>query len=507
MAEVQMSRAHWHISELDDRGAGTPMRTMWDVVDSSARKDPAAIAVRGKPGYSYQELLDRADALYRAISRRSGPGSLIALDVRSPAAAAISIIAASRAGCAALPLAGQSPRLHQERLLADARPALFIREAGTASTSEEASELAVSSAAGQGQEQAGMDEIAYVLYTSGSTGRPKGVAVPHDALLGRLAGLAVTVGFGPGDSILAMTDFSFDISMAELLLPLSVGGSLVPAPSGTRLDPAMFASVVAESAPSVVQATPSFYRLALAWGWRGSAHSRLWCGGEALTSSLAAELLPVCAQLWNLYGPTEATIWATAAHIERAEEVHLGAPLPGTGLYLEDESGKPVEEPGSAGEIMLYGTGLARGYLNEPALTAERFQDGDTPAGRGRCYRTGDIAVLSHDGQLRFVGRTDSQVKLRGHRIELGELEAVAESYPPVLEAAALLRDAGQPEQAHIQMFVVTDGTVSVRDIRRWLADRLQPAMLPGRISIRRELPRTTAGKLDRSRLASDRLS
>lgn len=491
--------------ELDERGAGTLMRTMWDVVDSSARKDSGAIAVRGKPGCSYTELLDRADALHRAISRRSGPGGLIALDVRSPAAAAISIIAASRAGCAVLPLAGQSPRLHTERVLADARPALFITEADTASTSRD--ELAVSSAASTGQARTGLDEIAYILYTSGSTGRPKGVVVPADALLERLAGLAVTVGFGPGDSILAMTDFSFDISMAELLLPLSVGGSLVAAPDGTRRDPATFASVVAEFAPSVVQATPSFYRLALAWGWRGSAHSRLWCGGEALTSSLAAELLPACAQLWNLYGPTEATIYATAARIERAEDVHLGAPLPGTGLYLEDEFGKPVGEPGSAGEIMLYGAGLARGYLDEPALTAQRFQDGDTPAGRRRCYRTGDIAVLRDDGKLRFVGRTDSQVKLRGHRIELGELEAVAESYPPVLEAAALLRDAGQPEQAHIHMFVVTNGTVSVRDIRRWLADRLQPAMLPGRISIRPELPRTTAGKLDRSRLASDRLS
>jgi len=348
-----------------------------------------------------------------------------------------------------------------------------------------------------------MEEIAYVLYTSGSTGRPKGVVVPHDALLERLAGLALTPGFSASDSILAMTSISFDISMAELLLPLFVGGSFVAAPDGTRLDPAMFARVVAEFAPSVVQATPSFYRLALAWGWRGSAHSRLWCGGEALTSSLAAELLPAGAQLWNLYGPTEATIWAAAAHIERAEDVHLGAPLPGTGMYLEDESGRSVAAPGSRGEIMLYGTGLARGYLNEPALTAERFREGITPAGRRLCYRTGDVAMFGQDGQLRFVGRTDSQVKLRGHRIELGELESAAESFPPVLEAAALLRNADQPEQAHIEMFVVTNGTVSVRDIRQWLADRVQPAMLPGRISIRPDLPRTTAGKLDRRRLAS----
>jgi D-alanine--poly(phosphoribitol) ligase subunit 1 len=488
------------------------MRTIWDVVESTGRKDPAAIAVHGKPSYTYQQLLDRSDALYRAIRRRSGPGGLIALMVRSPAEAAVSILASARAGCAVLPLARESPRLHRERVLADARPALLIRELGAASGSPGTYEVAVPPAASQSRTRddgppyaIDMDDIAYVIYTSGSTGRPKGVMVSHDALLERLAGLAMSPGFGRDDSILAMTAISFDISMAELLLPLSVGGSLVAAPDSTRRDPAIFADVIVEFTPSVIQATPSFWRLALAWGWRGFAPARIWCGGEALTSNLAAELLPVCAQLWNLYGPTEATIYATAAHIEHADDVHLGDPLPGTGLYLEDESGSSVEAPGSRGEIVLYGAGLARGYLNQGALTAERFRESETPAGRRRCYHTGDIAVSGHDGRLLFAGRTDSQVKLRGHRIELGELEAVAESYHSVLEAAALLRDADQPERAHIEMLVVTDGTVSVRDIRQWLAARVQPAMLPGRISIRPGLPRTVAGKLDRSRMASEK--
>lgn len=481
------------------------MRTMWDVVVSVAARTPHATAVRGGRNVSYQELVERVDVLHRTISRWSVAGGLIALDVRSPHAAVLSILAASRAGCAALPLSADYPPLQRERVLADARPALFVREADPAPAGEP--ELLVSPAATAVTPLDGCEEIAYVLYTSGSTGRPKGVMVSHDALLDRLAGLASTPGFGPDDAILAMTAFSFDISMAELLLPLFAGGSVVAAPHGTRLDPALFARVAAEFAPTVLQATPSFWRLALAWGWRGAGRSRLWCGGEALTTSLAADLLPACAQLWNLYGPTEATIWATAARIERAADVHLGTPLSGTGVYLADESGRRVTGPGARGEIMLYGAGLARGYLNSPELTADRFCEGDAPAGRTRCYRTGDVAVVRDDGRLRFVGRTDSQIKLRGHRIELGELEAAAESCPSVFETVVLLRNPNDPEQAHIEMIVVTDGTIGVRDIRRWLADRVAPAALPARIVIRSELPRTTAGKIDRTQLAHEGLN
>jgi len=308
-----------------------------------------------------------------------------------------------------------------------------------------------------------------------------------------------------------MSALSFDISLAEMFLPLTVGGSFVAAPAAARLDPEIFAQVVHAYRPQVIQATPSFWRLALAWGWRGSAQrggtgSRLWCGGEILTPSLARSLLPLCAELWNVYGPTETTLWASAAHVRSADCIDLGRPLRGGTLFLADDDGGLIREPCQPGEILIYGDGLALGYLNRPELTTERFRVCATPVGPRRCYRTGDRAQYRDDGTLQFLGRADDQVKLRGHRIELAELEAVAEEHPAVREAVAVLRHAGDPESAHIAVFVVPDGAVTSRQIRSWMADRLPAGMRPGRISVQPALPRTTTGKVDRVCLANGTL-
>jgi amino acid adenylation domain-containing protein len=451
---------------------------------------------------SYQDLLDQAGKLADVVDARCDPGDLLALDSVGPAAGAIAILAAARGERVVLPLSADSPARHRAWVMADAGPALVIREDPPGIFAVEPAGTPERVHRSEAEQQA-MRAVAYIMYTSGSTGRPKGVMVPHDALLSRVNGLRRTPGFGPEDSIVAMTALSFDISLAELLLPLTCGGCFIAAPAAARLDPEIFSSVVAAQRPSVIQATPSFWRLALAWGWRGtSSQTRLWCGGEALTPGLAAQLLPECAELWNVYGPTEATIWATAARVGDPTEIDLGKPLAGTGLCLEDESGRLVATPLHPGEILLYGHGLALGYLGQPQLTHERFRTCHTPDGRQLCYRTGDRARYRHDGSLEFLGRTDDQVKLRGHRIELGEVAAVAEEHPAVREAAAVLRNKDQPDKAHIALFAVVDSTLTTRDIRGWLRDRLPAGTRPGRIVILPSLPRTTAGKIDRTELA-----
>jgi D-alanine--poly(phosphoribitol) ligase subunit 1 len=341
------------------------------------------------------------------------------------------------------------------------------------------------------------------MYTSGSTGWPKGVVVTHQALLARLRGLAAAPGVGPGDSFLAMTALSFDPCLAELLVPLVVGGQVVAAPGGARLDPATFAAVVAGQRPTVVQATPSFWRLALAWGWPGVPGMRVWCGGEPLTPGLAADLLATGAELWNVYGPTEATIWATAQRVCTPDAIGLGRPLAGTGLCLERD-GRPVTRAGEPGEILLYGECLAAGYLRRPDLTARQFGTRETPEGPRWCYRTGDRAQFRDDGLLVFLGRVDSQVKLRGHRIELGEVEAVLERHPAVREAVVVLRDADQPDRAHLAAFLTGDGSATAREVRTWLAERLPAPMRPSRLSFRSRLPRTPTGKVDRLALAGE---
>ena len=479
------------------------MRTVWDAVQAQAQRAPLATATYGERDYTYQEIMDRAAYASQLILAAADPGAIVALDVATPAAGAIAIMAAAKSRCPVLPLSPDAPPARRQAMLADARPTVLLREAGDDTLTAE------SLAAGPRPDTASsrpysMRDVAYIMYTSGSTGRPKGVVVPHNALLSRLEALARVPGFGPEDSFLAMSTLTFDISLAELFVPLITGGRFVTAPPATRIDPAVFDRVVRASHPDVIQATPSFWRLALAWGWRTNTRSRLWSGGEVLTPGLARKLLGICAELWNVYGPTETTLWATAARITAADSIGLGDPLPGGGLCLVDSDGKLVSTPGHPAEILLYGAGVAPGYLNRPELTAELFKVCDTLDGPRLCYHTGDQAQYTDDGRLQFLGRTDGQVKLRGHRIELAELEAVAEEHPAVREAVAVLRDADDPARVHIALFVVADPELTARQVRGWMSERLPATMRPSRISIRPALPRTTSGKVDRIRLASD---
>jgi len=478
------------------------METIWDAFARRAQRNPTAIAISGAANYSYAELLERAEAVAHTLQDSCKPGSLVALDATSPVAGAIAFLAAGKARCALLPLNSESPTRHRAALLADACADLMLTEG--AGNSLNMNSVGQDAAATVTRWPPSMLKVAYVIYTSGSTGRPKGVAVSHQALLGRLRSLARVPGLRPTESFLAMTALSFDISVAELLLPLLTGARMIASPATTRLDPAVFAAVVDRYRPSVIQATPSFWRLALAWGWSGLQGCRLWCGGEPLTPSLADRLLRSGSELWNVYGPTEATIWASAARIRSSDAIGLGTPLPGTGLCLVDENDQLVTSYGQPGQILLYGDGLALGYVNQPGLTASLFRIHQTPDGPKPCYRTGDRARYRSDGVLEFIGRHDNQVKLRGHRIELGELEAIAEEHPSVHEAAAVLRDSTNPQKAHIAVFVAGDTSLTSNQLRAWLRERLPPSMRPAHIDVRPGLPLTTAGKIDRLALAND---
>ncbi|WP_329045859.1 amino acid adenylation domain-containing protein [Amycolatopsis sp. NBC_01488] len=457
--------------------------TVWDRVAAQAARTPEAVAV---VPWTYAELVDRVSAVASTISGYAGPGQVVAIDVTGAPAGLVAFLATARAGCTALPLSAESPPPHRALMLEDARPALVV--------TEDDGTCAVRPTAyfGFPAGDTPPSDIAYVMYTSGSTGRPKGVLVPHAALVRRLAGLARVPGLAAGESMLAMTALSFDISLAEILLPVSVGATVVPAPPAARVDPEVFAGVVASTCPTVLQATPSFWRLALAWGWTGAPAGRIWCGGEPLTPSLAAKLLPRCAQLWNVYGPTEATIWATAAHITDPDAVSLGTALPGTGVLLLADDGSPITEPGTPGRLVLSGDGVAAGYLDRPELTAARFPGG--------CYHTGDLAAYRADGTLEYLGREDNQIKLRGHRIELGEIEAVAERCPGITAAVAVLKNP-DTTSAHIALYVT--GEITARSVRTWFADQLPPPMRPTTVEVVAELPRTSAGKVDRQALTS----
>ncbi|MEU4772794.1 amino acid adenylation domain-containing protein [Micromonospora sp. NPDC023644] len=276
-----------------------------------------------------------------------------------------------------------------------------------------------------GEPGTGLDSLAYVMYTSGSTGRPKGVLVEHGSLAGLIAEMARLVRPEPADRMVASTTVTFDISLVELLLPLTTGVECVIAESATAADPVRLAELVRDRRVTLVQATPSVWRvLAEHLGTRVRVAL---CGGEPLTEDVRDALLGLADVAFNVYGPTETTIWSSAWQLEPGE-ISIGVPLRGNRFLVRDQWGRPAPD-GTFGDLWISGPALSRGYLNRPELTAGAFVHLD---GVGRGYRTGDRGRRTRDGRYQVRGRVDDQLKLRGHRIEPGEVESAVNRLPGV---------------------------------------------------------------------------
>ncbi len=346
-------------------------------------------------------------------------------------------------------------------------------------------------------------QLAYVIFTSGSTGRPKAVQLQHSSLWRFLVEMQRALALGPDEVVLGTTTLAFDISGLELFLPLTVGARVVILATETARDGVRLVAAQEASGATLMQGTPTTYRMALAAGFEGGPNLKLLCGGEAVTPELGRQLLPRCASLWNVYGPTEATIWTSARRVERAEDAgHVGAPVPGNDLLVLDEQLQPVPL-GVPGELFIGGAFLARGYARRPELTAERFipdPTGATPG--GRLYRTGDRCRWREEGVLEFLGRLDFQLKVRGHRIELGEIEAVLMEHPGVRQAAVIARQFGADDTRLLAYVVAKPGhSLAPPALEQAARQRLPEYMVPASFTVLADLPLTVSGKLERRAL------
>jgi amino acid adenylation domain-containing protein len=367
---------------------------------------------------------------------------------------------------------------------------------------------------------AGPEHAAYVIYTSGSTGRPKGVEVVHRGLTNFLLSMADSPGLGAGDVLLAVTTISFDIAGLELWLPLTVGARIELAERAVAADGPALSGLLQTSGATVMQATPATWRLLLAADWKGALGLRAYCGGEALSGDLAAQLLPRCAALWNLYGPTETTIWSTLHQVTQADvkdaTVTIGRPMANTQCYVLDDSGVPVPI-GVPGNLWIGGSGVARGYWRSQELTAEKFvpdpfvasadaagarqPDDEANAQWSRIYQTGDIARWRTNGTLDYLGRGDQQVKLRGYRIEPGEIEHALVTHPAVMAAAVRLREDTPGDPRLVAYVVPRAAPIEAALLREHLRTRLPDYMVPSVWVSLAALPLTANGKVDRKAL------
>jgi amino acid adenylation domain-containing protein len=341
--------------------------------------------------------------------------------------------------------------------------------------------------------------LAYVIYTSGSTGTPKGVQISHVALTNVLTSIQQIPGICESDVLLAITTLSFDMAALELFLPLMTGSCVVIAPSDSTYDASLLMEIIRCSGATLMQATPATWNMLISAGWEGSTKLKVLCGGEALTNKLAVQLLPRVKELWNLYGPTETTIFSSVYQVRQSSVIYTGCPIANTQIYILDAHLQPVAL-GVPGELHIGGDGLARGYLNLPELTAEKFvPDPFSGAPGARLYKTGDFASYAPDGNIRFLGRRDDQIKIRGFRIELQEIGSILAQHDSIKEAIVVASEDIAGEKRLVAYVVPKKASeVSTDGLKYYLAKCLPDYMVPFFFVFLDALPLTSNGKIDR---------
>ncbi|MBT2440934.1 amino acid adenylation domain-containing protein [Streptomyces sp. ISL-36] len=544
----------WIVEELSGaRGAEAPPALLHQAFEARADRDPTVLAVVDEEGrLTYGELEERANRIAWLLRDLGiGPDQAVAICLPRGTELVAALLGVLKSGGGYLPLDPGYPASRLAAQVADVRPAVLLTtgdlatgllaDVVAADTGTADGSPAHASPAHAGPAHAGpadgspvlagpvvvrLDEgaaddrpttrpapvssprnMAYVLHTSGSTGRPKGVVMEHAGVVNRMDWMRRAHHLAPGETVLQKTPVGFDVSGWELWWPLSAGGTMVLARPGGHQDPTYLAELIRRESVATCHFVPSMLRSFLeepAARECAGVLRRVVCSGEELPPAVAARfhtLLPGV-ELHNMYGPTEAAIEVTAYEVKPGDtdrvRLPIGGPAPGVRLYVLDERGRPLPV-GVPGELHIGGVQVARGYLGRPGLTAERFVP-DPYADGGRLYRTGDRARWSADGTIDFLGRLDGQVKIRGHRVEPAEVEAVLGGHPALAEVAVVVRTVAD-EPALVGYLVAAGDEIPSGELRAHLAERLPAAMIPSAFVWLAELPTGANGKLDRGLL------
>ena len=494
--------------------------TVHGLFEQQVQRTPTAVALESQSlSWCYADLDARADALAAEIRQResSGPFPVIAVCLERSLAMVSAILGALKTGAAYLPIDPTYPADRLNFMLQDSGAEILVTE------SENMDRFPAFMGAIVGIDEEGwvtrtrpalvddvdrsiydafcVEPLAYLIYTSGSTGQPKGVCIPHRAVVNFLTSMAESPGMKRADRMLAVTTMCFDISVLELFLPLTVGGTTIIAAGDVANDCAALSDLIDRAEITVMQATPATWRLLLNGGWRGREGLKILCGGEPLDRDLADQLLASGSSLWNMYGPTETTIWSTCKRVVDSGLISIGRPIANTRTYILDMHMQPVPV-GVVGDLYIGGDGLAVGYHRREALTAESFITSSLDRS-GRMYRTGDQARYRVDGTIELLGRADQQIKLRGFRIELGEIEAVLSEHPGVAACTVALCKRSSVERSLVGYVVSGATPVDANTLRDYLKRRLPDYMVPVLFIPLAELPLTPNGKLDRRNLPS----
>lgn len=494
-------------------------------IAQQAQQDPNKIAIRSREAQqSYGTLLERCSAyasVFRneleansnqSVARRIGVG--VSRNAHLPA----QLMAVMAVGAAYVPMDPDFP-VERLRYIAKDSEISFILVDDTTQPQFEDFELPLinidhlkldrnlASTINDAEKEFNPGDEAYVIYTSGSTGKPKGVSISHRSMLNFLQGMSTTPGFSPEDNLLAVTTLSFDISVLELFLPLMTGGRVYIASGEESRDGELLANIIEQQTISVMQATPATWRMLMQLKWNSKRGLKALCGGEALPIDLADYLLKANCDLWNMYGPTETTVWSTVANITNTSNYSsIGKPILNTQVIVADSYGQPMPL-GVPGELLIGGLGLANGYVNLPDQTKEKFRPSsgmlkEISLNENPFYRTGDLAVMDRDGELRCLGRIDHQLKIRGYRIEPGEIEStILES--GVVNNIAVVKYSFSQGDDRLVAFYESEEQHHRSFFKQRFETILPDYMIPQLFYKLDQLPLTANGKVDKKSLCN----
>ncbi|MEI2770895.1 MAG: amino acid adenylation domain-containing protein [Candidatus Competibacter sp.] len=488
-------------------------RLVHQLFEASADRHPTEIAVQfDDQTLTYAELEQRSNQLaHHLIALGVGPETFVGVLLDRDERMVVALLGILKAGGAYVPLDPSYPVSRLQYIVEDTAAPIIVSTRSLRDDVPSASARVVlvdddqalsGYPAHRPAVATAQEQLAYVIHTSGSSGRPKGVQISHRNAVSFLLASHRYFPIRQGDTLLAVTTLSFDISVLEIFLPLLGGGRIRLVSRDAISDGAQLRRILQDEPITYLQATPSTWKILLKSGWHSHPGLTMLCGGEAMPVALANQLTAGGGQLWNCYGPTETTVWSTYECVEPGiDRITIGRPIANEKAYILDARLQPVPI-GVTGVLYIGGPGVSRGYLNRPDLTRERFiADPFSSEPSAILYDTGDLARFRADGRIEYLGRNDFQVKVRGFRIELPEIETVIAESPEIADVAVIQEGSGEDQRLVAYLVAREEKRLSVNEIKDRLKTRLPSYMVPSAFVYLDHLPLTPNGKVDRKRL------
>jgi amino acid adenylation domain-containing protein len=497
--------------------------TILDLFTKQLAKSPEATAVIFKNrSLSYRELDEKSNQFANYLNKQGiAKGDLLPLLIDRSLEMMIALFGIMKSGAAYIAIPIDFPPARIAQVLSTLPSKLIVCDQGFSSKVKQVpgvEALEIDTSWEKINEESKQRELSlfpspsdlsYVIYTSGSTGEPNAIMTEHGSLTNFLYGMIDVMEVDENSCFLGLAAYSFDGSCMELYLPLLLGGKVIIVPQEAIREGGQLQELIHQHPITHLHATPSGFQLLLNSSWENKGKALLFVGGEPLSKSLKDQLLALGEEqkLWNLYGPTETTLYASCKAMQKGQEkITVGKPLPNYQVYIVDQNNQPVPV-GVQGEVLIGGVGVARGYLNSAEKTAQKFiQNPFDKNAKNRLYRTGDLGRWTQDGEIELLGRSDSQVKLRGYRIELNEIEGILAKHSAIKQSTVLITENEQEENRMLVAFVQAHKSINEKELREYLAENLPHYMVPGRIIELKEFPLSRNGKVDKKALLEDHL-